>query len=135
MIRWAQGRGLKVLGETCPQYLFLTESDLDKHGLEGAKCVCAPPPGSAENQAALWRSLESGVFQVYSSDHAAFRFDDPNGKLRDGPKTPFHRITNGVPGGWVEVLDTSDQRRRRLRGYSVRLAPHSVALLAFEAEH
>lgn len=98
MIRWAQGRGLKVLGETCPQYLFLTERDLDKQGLEGAKCLCAPPPGSAENQRELWRALGAGVFQVYSSDHAAFRYDDPNGKLQDGPRTPFHRITNGVPG-------------------------------------
>ena len=98
MIRWAQGRGLKVLGETCPQYLFLTESDLDKQGLEGAKCLCAPPPGSAENQRALWAALGAGVFQVYSSDHAAFRFDDPQGKLPEGSTTPFHRITNGVPG-------------------------------------
>ncbi len=98
MIRWAQSRGLKVLGETCPQYLFLTRNDLDKQGLEGAKCLCAPPPGSAENQRELWQALGAGVFQVYSSDHAAFRFDDPHGKLPDGVKTPFHRITNGVPG-------------------------------------
>ncbi|MDP6705771.1 MAG: dihydropyrimidinase [Alphaproteobacteria bacterium] len=98
MIRWAQDRGLKVLGETCPQYLFLTEADLDKQGLEGAKCLCAPPPGSPENQEALWQALSAGAFQVYSSDHAAFRHDDPNGKLIEGPATPFHRITNGVPG-------------------------------------
>ncbi len=98
MIRWAQGRGLRVLGETCPQYLFLTESDLDKQGLEGAKSVCAPPPGSEANRQALWRAMAGGVFQVYSSDHAAFRYDDPKGKLIEGPATPFHRITNGVPG-------------------------------------
>jgi len=97
-IRWAQGRGLKVYGETCPQYLFLTEAELRKQGLEGAKCLCAPPPSSAANRDALWRALAAGAFQVFSSDHAAFRFGDPNGKLVDGPATPFHRITNGVPG-------------------------------------
>lgn len=97
-IRWAQARGLKVIGETCPQYLFLTEADLDKPGLEGAKCLCAPPPGTAENQKALWQAMKGGVFEVYSSDHAAFRFDDPKGKLIEGPSTPFHRVTNGVPG-------------------------------------
>ena len=43
-IRWAQGKGLKVYAETCPQYLFLTEADLDKPGLEGAKHMCSPPP-------------------------------------------------------------------------------------------
>ena len=28
-IRQARGRGLKVFGETCPQYLFLTAKDID----------------------------------------------------------------------------------------------------------
>ena len=46
-IRWAQARGNKVYAETCPQYLFLSEEDLDKPGLEGAKCMCSPPPASA----------------------------------------------------------------------------------------
>jgi hypothetical protein len=32
-----------VLGETCPQYLVLTERDLDDLNMEGAKCVCSPP--------------------------------------------------------------------------------------------
>ena len=43
-IRWAQGKGLKVFGETCPQYLVLTEKDLDGLNMEGAKYVCSPPP-------------------------------------------------------------------------------------------
>jgi dihydropyrimidinase len=94
----AQAAGLEVYGETCPQYLFLDERDIDRPGIEGAKCICAPPPGTPENQAGLWRALERGVFQVFSSDHAAFRFDDPKGKLVHGPNPPFHRITNGLPG-------------------------------------
>lgn len=98
MIRWAQNRGLKVFGETCPQYLFLNENDLDKDGMEGAKSICAPPPGTPENQAALWHAMETGVFHIYSSDHAAFRYDDPKGKPIYGPNPPFNRITNGVPG-------------------------------------
>jgi len=35
-IRRARARGLRVLGETCPQYLFLTAKDIDR-GLEGAQ--------------------------------------------------------------------------------------------------
>src|SRR5215475_7734474 len=42
-IQRAQARGLRVYGETCPQYLFLSEEDFDKPGDEGAKCVCSPP--------------------------------------------------------------------------------------------
>ena len=97
-IQWAQRRGLRVYAETCPQYLFLTEADIDKPGMEGAKCICAPPPGSLENQKALWMALETGAFQVFSSDHAPFRYDDPKGKLVRGPNPPFNKITNGLPG-------------------------------------
>ena len=66
--------------------------------MEGAKCICAPPPGTQHNQDALWRAMETGVFQIFSSDHAPFRYDDPHGKLVNGPNAPFNKITNGVPG-------------------------------------
>ena len=79
-IRWARGRGLHILAETCPQYLVLTSDLLDQPGFEGAKYVCSPPPRDAASQQAVWNGLTSGVFQVVSSDHAAFRFDDPRGK-------------------------------------------------------
>ena len=45
-IRRAQTRGLRVYGETCPQYLFLTGEDLDRPGLEGAKYGCSPRPAT-----------------------------------------------------------------------------------------
>src|ERR1041384_5802263 len=35
-IRRAQQRGLKVYGETCPQYLVLTAKDLEGLNMEGA---------------------------------------------------------------------------------------------------
>jgi dihydropyrimidinase len=97
-IRWAQSRGLKVYGETCPQYLFLTEDDLDRPGFEGAKYMCSPPPRDRANQEAVWRGLQTGVFQVFSSDHAAYRYADPEGKMRRGKNAPFKKVPNGVPG-------------------------------------
>ncbi len=96
-IRDAQTAGLKVHGETCPQYLFLTADDLDRDGLEGAKFCCSPPPRDAAAQEAMWRGLRNGTFQVFSSDHAPYRFDD-SGKLRAGPNATFKQIANGVPG-------------------------------------
>lgn len=98
VIGWAQRRGVRILAETCPQYLFLTDKDIDKDGMEGAKCICSPPPLSEGNRKLLWHTLASDVFQVVSSDHAPFRYDDPRGKLVSGPNPPFNRITNGVPG-------------------------------------
>jgi dihydropyrimidinase len=97
-IRWAQGRGLPIYAETCPQYLFLSEEDLAKPGFEGAKCLCSPPPRGKDNQAAIWRGLRNGVFQLFSSDHAPTRYDDPRGKKIRGEQASFRYVPNGVPG-------------------------------------
>ncbi len=96
-IRWAQSRGLRIYGETCPQYLFLTEEHLGG-GYEGAKCVCSPPPRDSANQQAIWRGLAGGVFQIFSSDHAPFGYEDPEGKKLGGKEVPFRYIPNGIPG-------------------------------------
>jgi len=97
-IRWAQGRGMRIYAETCPQYLFLTADDLDQPGHEGAKCICSPPPRDKANQQVIWDGLQGGVFQVFSSDHAPFRFDGPDGKQVHGADAPFAKVPNGIPG-------------------------------------
>ena len=94
----ARARGLPVYGETCPQYLFLTTDDLDRPGFEGAKFMCSPPPRDAANQEHVWRGLEAGILEVFSSDHASYRYSGPDGKAARGIDTPFHKIANGVPG-------------------------------------
>jgi dihydropyrimidinase len=97
VIRNAQTNGLKIYGETCPQYLFLTADDIAKPGVEGAKFCCSPPPRDHAAQEAVWAGLENGTFQVFSSDHAPYRFD-ASGKLPHGERTTFKEIANGVPG-------------------------------------
>ena len=96
-IQWAQNRGMRLYAETCPQYLFLTEEDLG-HGFEGAKCICSPPPRDKANQQVIWDGLVNGVFQIFSSDHAPFRYDDPQGKQVAGQNASFKYVPNGVPG-------------------------------------
>jgi dihydropyrimidinase len=102
-IRKAQGKGLQIYAETCPQYLFLTKKDLDKPGFEGAKCICSPPPRGEEDQEAIWKGLADGTFTILSSDHCPFRFDDPvNGKKtvlsEEFPVGHFRYIPNGIAG-------------------------------------
>ena len=97
VIRNAQTSGLRIYSETCPQYLFLTADDLAKPGVEGAKFCCSPPPRDRAAQQAVWTGLRNGTFQVFSSDHAPYRFD-ASGKLPHGDKTTFREIANGVPG-------------------------------------
>ncbi|MEO7244164.1 MAG: amidohydrolase family protein, partial [Rubrivivax sp.] len=98
-IRWARAHGLQVHAETCPQYLFLTAEDLGiDDSYQGARCVCSPPPRDKANQQVIWDGLNDGLFTIFSSDHAPFRFDDPEGKKPGGQEVPFRHIPNGIPG-------------------------------------
>jgi dihydropyrimidinase len=101
-IRAAQTLGARVFAETCPQYLFLKATDADRPGLEGAKWCCSPPPRDQASQEAVWAGLKDGTFQVLSSDHAPYRFDE-SGKLPKGAQTTFKEMANGVPGLQVRL--------------------------------
>ena len=97
-IRWAHAHGLRIYAETCPQYLFLTADALGLEGFHGAKCVCSPPPRDQANQQVIWDALADGLFTVFSSDHAPFRYEDPHGKKLGGKEPAFRYIPNGIPG-------------------------------------
>jgi dihydropyrimidinase len=98
-IRWGRSHGLKVFAETCPQYLFLTAEDLGiDDSYQGARCVCSPPPRDKSNQQVIWDGLNDGLFTVFSSDHAPFNYDSPEGKKPGGQEVPFRHIPNGIPG-------------------------------------
>ncbi|MCK5932965.1 MAG: dihydropyrimidinase [Fulvimarina manganoxydans] len=97
-IERAQRRGLKVWGETCPQYLVLTENDMDRPGFEGAKYMCSPSPREPGDADGLWEMIRRGVIDVVSSDHSAFNTTGNPGKDMNGRDAPFRDIPNGVPG-------------------------------------
>ena len=98
-IRWARSLGLTIFAETCPQYLFLTAEDLGiDDSYHGAKCICSPPPRDKANQQVIWDGLGDGLFTVFSSDHAPFKYDDPSGKKPGGQEVAFRHIPNGIPG-------------------------------------
>ncbi|MGH7119166.1 MAG: dihydropyrimidinase [Acetobacteraceae bacterium] len=94
----AQAKGLKVWGETCPQYLVLTAADMDRPGFEGAKFMCSPAPREMVDHAGTWEMVRRGVLDVVSSDHSGFSFDGSHGKRMHGNDANFRDIPNGVPG-------------------------------------
>lgn len=98
-IQWARARGMKVHAETCPQYIALTADDLRGLNMdfEGAKYVCSPPPRDADSQAAIWRGLRDGTFDIFSSDHCPFRID-ATGKDTPSARSSFKYVPNGIPG-------------------------------------
>jgi dihydropyrimidinase len=94
----AKARGLKVWGETCPQYFVLSAEHMDRPGFEGAKFMCSPAPRDAVASEGLWKLVCDGVLDVVSSDHSGWSYDTPVGKRVHGLDAPFRDIPNGVPG-------------------------------------
>ena len=93
----ARYAGHKVFGETCPQYMFLHAEQMDQPGMEGAGLCCSPPLRDRASRDEIWRCIQNGTFQVYSSDHAPYRMDE-TGKFIAGKTPDFRKIANGVPG-------------------------------------
>ncbi len=91
-IRSARRRGLPITGETCPQYLFLTQDAYDAPGVDGCLPVCSPPLRPLADQEALWQTLARGDLQIVTTDHCPFTRTDKARGLDD-----FSRIPGGVP--------------------------------------
>jgi dihydropyrimidinase len=105
-LRYVRERGLKVMGETCPPYLFFTEDHLRRP--DGAKWVCSPPMRKVEDNHRLWQGLADGTIQVIGTDHCPFFFDGTKEILYENHliaipgkelgRDDFTKIPNGLPG-------------------------------------
>ncbi|KIN64200.1 Dihydropyrimidinase [Sulfitobacter noctilucicola] len=95
IIRAAQKRGVKVMAETCPHYLFMTADILEQDN--PARFMCSPPQRTADDQDALWDAIADGTIRLVTSDHAPYRMDE-TGKFAHGADAPFNKIANGMPG-------------------------------------
>jgi dihydropyrimidinase len=89
----ARSKGFDVWGETCPQYLVLDQSYLERPNFEGAKYVWSPPLREKWNQEVLWNALKSGQLQTLGSDQCSFDFKGQKDLGRDD----FTKIPNGGP--------------------------------------
>ncbi|MBK8822455.1 MAG: dihydropyrimidinase [Anaerolineales bacterium] len=106
MLRYARERGVKVMGETCPQYLFFTEDALSRE--DGSKWICSPPMRTEMDNARLWQGLHDGTLQTIGTDHCPFFFDGTQPIVYEGKeiaiagkelgKYNFTKIPNGLPG-------------------------------------
>ena len=94
----AQARGIKVTGETCPQYLVLTAADMARPGRDGAKFMCSPSPREPGDAEGLWAAIRRGTLDIVSSDHCGYSFAGERGKWLNGPDADFTKIPNGIPG-------------------------------------
>jgi allantoinase len=67
LIAEARSAGQDVSVETCPHYLLLDESDLERLGAFGK---CAPPLRSRQEVEDLWQAVLDGAIDWIASDHS-----------------------------------------------------------------
>jgi len=94
----ALSRGQAVYGETCPQYLLLTDVEYDRPGFEGAKFVCSPPLRTAHDNNALWGRLAVADLRTVGTDHCPFFYRGQKDLGAPDAPPPFNRIPGGIPG-------------------------------------
>lgn len=105
-LRYGRERGLPVMGETCPQYLFFTVDELRRP--DGAKWVFSPPLRQAKDNKYLWQALADGGLQSVGTDHCPFLYDGTQPLEYEGEpyqmpgkelgRGNFSKIPNGTHG-------------------------------------
>lgn len=108
----ARNKGYQIWGETCPQYLVLDQSYLEKPDFEGAKYVWSPPLREKWNQEVLWNALKTGQLQTLGSDQCSFDFKGQ----KDLGLGDFTKIPNGGPiiEDRVSILFSEGVRKGRI---------------------
>lgn len=91
LIRHARAAGTAVSAETAPQYLFLDDSRLA--GTGGHRWICSPPLRPAQTRQTLAQLAAAGVFDLFATDHCAFRREDKDDWTND-----LRAVPNGVAG-------------------------------------
>jgi dihydroorotase-like cyclic amidohydrolase len=121
LIAAARARGQRVWAETCPQYLVLDTSALDRRG---PYAKCSPPIRSRANVEQLWPFVLHGTIDTIGSDHAPFP-----AAQKDPGFTDIWEAHNGLVGIQTMVpLILSEGVHRR--GMSL---PRAAALLSTNA--
>jgi dihydropyrimidinase len=97
-VRTARDRGVDVVAETCPQYLWLDTERLAGPG--GESFVCTPPLRDPWHAEELWEGLATGTVHTVATDHCPFTVQDRRqgtGRRADG-YADFTEIPGGLPG-------------------------------------
>ena len=106
MLKYSREHGVKVMGETCPQYLFFTIEHLRRP--DGAKYICSPPMRTKGDNQQLWEGIANGTIQTIGTDHCSFFLDGTQTIEYEGQQIAipgkelgaddFSKIPNGLPG-------------------------------------
>ncbi len=90
LINRERALGAKLWAESCPQYFYLTEDEIDERG---PWCKFTPPARDQAAAAEMWSRLEVGDIDMICADHAPSTQAEKSKGLADIWEAPF-----GLPG-------------------------------------
>jgi len=96
LILAAKEKGLKVYGETCPQYLLLDDSvySAQHSPWNILPFMMSPPIRKKDDAERLWKGLSDGTFDVVATDHCPFNLHGQ----KDLGINNFTKIPHGAGG-------------------------------------
>lgn len=99
LIAFAKQRGVKVTAETCPHYLTLDETRLERYDASAKVC---PPLRSPEDVLALRKAVGEGLFDMFVTDHAPHAPHEKDQPLDQAPNG-FIGLETALPLTWGMV--------------------------------
>jgi allantoinase len=112
LVKEARQRGVRVEAETCPQYLALDHSDLEKHG---PFARCAPAFRERAEVERIWEYIYDGTCDVISSDHCGYTIESKEAGLDDIWQAPLgcSGIQTMYPAVFDEMINKRGQSLQR----------------------
>ena len=104
LVRQAKAKGVCVIAETCPHYLFLNEDALIKFG---AFAKCNPPLRSEDERKKMWEYLSNDYFDFIGSDHAPYTKEEKEKGKNDifVPPAGFPGLSTRLPLMYTAVRE------------------------------
>jgi dihydropyrimidinase len=97
-----RGEEMHLFGETCPQYLDLTNQAMLDHG---ALAKIGPPLRNREDNEAMWHGLASHLIDTIASDFCGFKKSQKGSYDAEGDPDEEGSIFDATFGGnWVEQM-------------------------------
>ena len=96
LVNEAKCKGVYVIAETCPHYLFLNENALNKVGVFAK---CNPPLRSEEERKGMWEMVNDGSIDMIGSDHAPYTKEEKEKGSEDifVPPAGFPGLSTRLP--------------------------------------
>ena len=123
LVKEAKAKGVNVSVETCPQYLFLTMEELNRHG---PFAKCNPALRTADEVENLWPYLLDGTIDVIGTDHSPYIPAE-----KEVGQDDIFRATAGVPGleAMLPLMLTAVNQGRLTLPALARLMSHRASQL------